>query len=651
MEIRERLATLERLNADPAFENCQLYRMLYSEELYVIAYDNLRSNKGVMTAGISAKEGTADGINMNAIRGIIESLKDSSYQPKPARRVYIPKSNGKMRPLGMPDFKEKLVQECVRIILNCIYDSRINPTFQPTSFGFRKGLGCHHALKRGYETLNYSAWIIKADVKAFFDEVNHSVLIGLLRKRIKDERFINLIWKQLRCGYTEKGQVHQGVKGTPQGGNVSPILANIYLHEFDLFIEGLKTSMDTKTIANPAHKKCGRALEIAKLKVIKLKTEAKGETYKAQIAALKVQVGSLDKTMRSLPSMKMEDPEKASIAYVRYADDWILGLKGSKAVAEEIYNQCETFFRETLHLNWNKEKSILSRSTDQDFEFLGVDMHFVNTKQVKVTKEISELGRAYKRRTVPVNHLCYRINADNIFARLKQKGYVDENNEPISYTKLINQDIITIARIYLSTMNGIGNYYRFVHNSQQLNYIHFVLFMSLCKTLAHKGKTTKRQIMKKYLKDGALIFRYGINQEKVVIVPKHGRYNRDVRAFNVKTVTDDRDPIPQGYISDTAAWLKIGICGLCGKEGYTEMHHVKHIKRQGEKYKGFDLLMQNINRKQVPLCRKCHTDVHNGVHDGISVQEAAQQFYKHLGFKKWQDREERVVNSIDKKTS
>jgi len=239
MNIRDRLETLEKLNQNPRFINKQLYRMLYSEELYVIAYDNLRRNKGAMTAGISGRRGTADGINMDTIRKLIQSLKDNSYKPKPARRVYIPKANGKSRPLGMPDFKDKLIQECVRIILNCIYDSRVNPTFRPSSFGFRKGLGCHHALKRVKETFNHSAWIIKADVKAFFDEVDHHVLVSLLQKRINDQRFIHLIWKLLRCGFKEKGQIFKPTKGTPQGGNVSPILANIYLHEFDLFSQGV----------------------------------------------------------------------------------------------------------------------------------------------------------------------------------------------------------------------------------------------------------------------------------------------------------------------------------------------------------------------------------------------------------------------------
>lgn len=641
MKIRERLETLERLNANPAFVNKQLYRLLYSEELYVIAYEHLRSNKGAMTAGISKKHGTADGLNMGEIRRIIESLKDQSYQPKPARRVYIPKANGKTRPLGMPDFKDKLVQECINIILTCIYDSKTQPTFLPTSLGFRKDLGCHHALKKAHDEMKGIAWVIKADVKAFFDEVDHHTLMTLLKRRIADQRFINLIWKLLRCGYMEDGQLYKPKKGTPQGGNVSPILTNIYLHEFDLFIEELKISLGTQTRTSPRYSYLTTKLDRAK-KAVK-ETPINDILYKDRVAM----VSEFSNEIRRTPSTTLEDPNKAVFNYIRYADDWILGLKCSKATAQEIYNRCKTFFKTKLHLNWNEEKSILARSTDQDFEFLGVNLHFANRKQVRVIKMKSPKGRTYKKRTIGVNHLHFLINAENIFARLRKKGFVNRDNKPISCKKLINQDIIEIVKYFKSTMRGIENYYRFVSNIQQLNHIHYVLFMSLCKTLAHKGKTTKRQIMKKY-GGRILTFRYGKDQKKELTVTMSGGLTTDLRAFNIKEIRNDRDPVRDWYVSQTSRWLNTRICGLCGDKGYTEMHHVKHIKRRGRKYQGFDRVMRAINRKQVPLCLGCHSDVHNGKHDGINVREAANQFYKNLGFNKWEDREIGLTKSTKK---
>ena len=643
MNIKARLKTLEKLNTNPKFVNKQLYRLLYSEELYVKAYDNLRGNRGAMTAGISGRHGTADGLNMDIIRKIIKSLKDKSYQPKPARRVYIPKANGKLRPLGMPDFKDKLVQECVKIILTCIYDSDANPTFLSSSFGFRKGLGCHHALETGYDKFKGCAWIIKADVKAFFDEVDHHVLVNLLERRIADQRFIHLIWKLLRCGYIENGQLHKPQKGTPQGGNVSPILANIYLHEFDLFIEKLKSEVGTTIIADPSYIKAQRKLETAKRRV-RNSTRFDDPLYADKVTA----VNQLDKELRLVPSKTLEDPNKAIFAYIRYADDWVLGLKCSKATAKGIYHRCESFFKSTLLLDWNKDKSILSRSTDRDFEFLGVDMHFVNKRQIRIIGMKSTLGRRYKIRSIPVNTMYYLLNADNIFARLRKKGFVDRNNNPISFKKALNQDIIQIVKIFRSTMLGIANYYRFVHNSQRLNHIHHVLFMSLCKTLAHKGKTRKRQIIKKYGRGRVLVFRYGANREKEITIPKYGGYTRDIKAFQLREAIDDKDPIPKKFASETATWLRTGICGLCARKGFTEMHHVKHIRKQGHTYKGFDRVMRAINRKQIPLCLSCHQKVHQGQYDGINVKDAAKQFYNNLGFTKWADREKGVAQSTGK---
>lgn len=642
MNIKERLKTLEKLNANPKFVNKQLYRLLYSEELYVIAYDHLRGNSGAMTAGISAQHGTADGLNMDSIRKIINSLKDKSYQPNPARRKYIPKSNGKKRPLGMPDFKDKLVQECVKIILTSIYDSRIKPTFLPTSFGFRKGLGCHHALKKGYKESKGFAWIIKADVKAFFDEVDHQVLINLLKQRIDDQKFIHLIWKLIRCGYMENGQLFKSKKGTPQGGNASPILANIYLHEFDLFIESLKKEYGTTTIMTPKYVSLSSKLAQAK-RAVRESTRFDDRFYKDKVA----KVNELDKASRSLPSRILKNPNKAIFSYIRYADDWILRLKCSKAVAQEIYNRCESFFKTRLLLEWNKEKSILSRSTEKDVEFLGVELHFINKRAVKVLKMKTKSGRMYKQRTIQLNTMYYRINPAILFARLREKGFVDKDNKPISYRKIINQDIIEIVKLYQSTMRGIRNYYSFVHNVHQLNYIHYVLFVSLCKTLAHKAKTRKRQIMLKY-GGSTLNFRYGKNQSKVITISSYGGYTRDLTAFNVKTVTEDRNPIPDWFVTRTSRWLNSGICGLCGEKGYTEMHHVKHIKKRGHKYLGFDKVLRAINRKQVPLCSNCHTKVHNGQYDGINVEKAAKQFYKNLGFDNWADREKGLTKTTIK---
>jgi len=199
----------------------RLYRYVCNPDLYIKAYANIYSNKGSSTRGTD--EATADDFNKTRISELIDSLKDESYKAKPARRTYIPKKNGKLRPLGIPSFDDRLVQEVVRMILEAIYE----PTFSPKSHGFRPHRSCHTALEEVKETFRGVRWFIEGDIKGCFDNIDHHVLIGILRKKITDERFIRLIWKFLKAGYLEDFKYHKTYSGTPQGGIVSPLLANI----------------------------------------------------------------------------------------------------------------------------------------------------------------------------------------------------------------------------------------------------------------------------------------------------------------------------------------------------------------------------------------------------------------------------------------
>lgn len=208
----------------------RLYRLLYNEEMYLIAYQNIYANNGSMTKGTDNQ--TVDGMSIKRIHKIISSLKDESYQPKPTRRTYIPKKNGKMRPLGIPSFEDKLLQEIIRMILEAIYEGY----FEYTSHGFRPNRSCHTALDEIQKTFTGVKWFIEGDIKGFFDNINHNTLIGTLRERITDERFLRLIRKFLNAGYIEDWTFHKTYSGTPQGGIISPILANIYLDKFDKYV-------------------------------------------------------------------------------------------------------------------------------------------------------------------------------------------------------------------------------------------------------------------------------------------------------------------------------------------------------------------------------------------------------------------------------
>lgn len=154
------LIGLMKHSSNQSYKYERLYRLLYNEEMYLTAYQNIYSNDGSMTKGTDNK--TVDGMSMERIQKIILSLKDESYQPQPARRTYIPKKNGKMRPLGIPSFDDKLLQEVIKMILEAIYEGY----FEHTSHGFRPNRSCHTALTKIQKTFTGVKWFIEGDINA-----------------------------------------------------------------------------------------------------------------------------------------------------------------------------------------------------------------------------------------------------------------------------------------------------------------------------------------------------------------------------------------------------------------------------------------------------------------------------------------------------
>jgi len=208
----------------------RLYRYLLREDLYYQAYKKLYANNGATTKGIN--NDTADGFCEEKIQKIITSLKNGTYQPKPARRTYRKKPNSKQRPLGIPTFTDKLIQEVLHMILEAVYE----PLFLNCSHGFRPNRSCHTALKSIKREFNGARWFLEGDIQGCFDNINHHTLIELISKKIKDARIIQLVYKFLKAGYLEDWQYHKTYSDTPQGGIISPLLSNIYLHELDKFV-------------------------------------------------------------------------------------------------------------------------------------------------------------------------------------------------------------------------------------------------------------------------------------------------------------------------------------------------------------------------------------------------------------------------------
>ncbi len=357
-EILDRIMRNSRNNREEIFT--RLYRYMLRPDLYYLAYNKLYRNKGAATKGVD--DGTADGFSEEKINRIIQSLADETYMPKPVRREYIPKkrSSTKKRPLGLPSFTDKLIQEVLRMILEAIYE----PTFSDFSHGFRPHRDCHTALKSLKKEFTGVSWFIEGDIKGCFDNIDHHVLVGVISSKIKDARLIKLIWKFLKAGYMEDWKYHSTYSGCPQGGIISPLLSNIYLNELDKFADKI-----AKEFYKPRDRV--RTPEYAKIQCKKDYAQKllKTATGQKKVELLK-RVKFLKSELRKVPCSSKTDKV---MKYIRYADDFIIGVKGDKADCEHIKRQFSDFISEHLKMELSEEKTLITHS-NQYARFLGYDV-------------------------------------------------------------------------------------------------------------------------------------------------------------------------------------------------------------------------------------------------------------------------------------
>lgn len=559
-----------------------------------------------MTAGSDGK--TIDGMSMKRTEALIQKLKDFSYQPKPARRTYIPKANGKTRPLGIPSFDDKLVQEVVRIILESIYES----TFCATSHGFRPKRSCHTALQ--YIKRNYTGvkWFVEGDIKGCFDHVDHHVLVQILRRRIADEHFIGLIWKFLKAGYMENWVYYNTYSGTPQGSLISPILANIYLNELDVFMAEYAKSFNrgTKRKINPAYKK---PLDVRRGKQEWLKrNEAKiSEEKRREVMA---QIQELNGRLRSIPYSAPMDTEYRRVVYVRYADDFLIGVIGSKEDARQVKSDVGAFIKEHLHLEMSPEKTLITHGSDFA-HFLGY-LITVSREQNSTRAKTGFTRRTYVGKVklyVPKEKWLNRLLSYGALKISYDKTHGNKEVwEPVRRPGLIRLDDIEILNQYNAEVRGMYNYYRLANNATVLNSFLYVMKFSMYKTFAGKYRTSMRKIIRKYCHNGDFTVSYPTkNGTKSVVF-----YNQGMRHNDKVVVTENPDII--GRANENRRYTRLTdrlqghICEFCGAETEDiEIHHVRRLKDLSGKAE-WERQMIARKRKTMALCHSCHVKLHNG---------------------------------------
>jgi len=443
----------------------RVYRLLFNPELYLEAYGKSYRNAGAMTQGTTDE--TVDDMSMDKIERIIQSLKKESYQWSPVRRIYIEKKHSmKQRPLGMPTWSDKVLQEVIRLILSAYYE----PQFSDHSHGFRPERGCHTALREIYHGWPGTTWYIEGDISGCFDALDHEILLTTLKEKIHDGRFLQLIKELLEAGYMENWKWNETLSGSPQGGIISPLLANIYLDKLDKFVEEqlipVYTTREDRTPNAEYNKLNCRAYYLYKKGRIKEVQEVKRQAQR-------------------MPSRDPYDPNYRRLRYVRYADDFLLGFIGPKEEAEEIKQRLGRFLQEELKLELSKTKTLLTHARTEAARFLGYE---VSTVQKDTYRDKNN------RRTIN-GRVELRLPQEVI--REKCQRYL-KDGKAIQRTELVQDSDFTIMALYQSEYRGLVEYYRLAHNLHSLNKLKWIMEQSLVKTLAHKLKISVKAVYDKY---------------------------------------------------------------------------------------------------------------------------------------------------------
>ncbi len=587
------LKSLEEKAKQEGYVFERLYRNLYNPEFYLLAYQNIAKSQGSMTEGTDGM--TLDDMTVGRIERIIASLKDHSYQPHPARREYIPKKSNpsKTRPLGIPSTDDKLVQEVVRMLLEAIYE----PTFSTYSHGFRPKRSCHTALSEIKTTFSGVQWVIEGDIKACFDCFDHHVLIDILRRRIKDEHFIALMWKMLKAGYMEQWTYHHTYSGTPQGSGVSPILANIYLSELDRYLEEYQEQFKEGARKRKASKEYERARRKYRAQKALIDQPHTKETVQAFKAAQQNLLGTL--------YYPQPDKSYRSLHFNRYADDFVVGIIGSREDAERVKGDIRDFLANTLKLTLSDEKTKITHSSEL-IDYLGYQFTVRRNRDAKRDKD-GVLRRMWYGKValyVPHDKWVQKLKEYQAFKIVKGNDG-KERWKPLHRGKLMHKDVIAIISQFNAEIRGLYNFYRMAENVSVLNNFAFIMKGSLLKTLAAKGSTSCNKIRKKYEQDGVISIPYMTKSG-----PKRCEFYHDGFTKDSTLPSLTADTLPQ-YVkydkpNSLAKRLKAGICELCGVETKEiHMHHVRRLKDLSGKDE-LELKMMQMRRKSIALCPECY---------------------------------------------
>jgi group II intron reverse transcriptase/maturase len=563
----------------------ELYRQMYNIRLYLLAYGRIYSNQGAMTPG--ATQETADGMSMEKIGAIIEAMRHERYRFSPAQRKYIPKKNGKLRPLGLPTWSDKLVGEVVRLLLEAYYE----PQFSGRSHGFRPGRGCHTALREIAETWTGTTWFIEGDISDCFSSLDHDVMVKILAEKIRDNRFLRLIRNMLQAGYLEDWRWNATLSGCPQGGVVSPVLSNVYLHKLDEYVETVLIPLHTQGVRrrdNPEYDRAFKAL-----------SRARRRGDRAQARELRQQ-------LRRLTRRDPRDPGYRRLRYSRYADDHLLGFTGPKAEAEAIKDQLAAFLREELKLELSPDKTLITHARTRAARYLGYEIITQHADSQIIGGRRSVNGKIGLR--VPLDAITAKA------APYRRRG------KPWQRTAMQNLDDYDIVKTYAAEYRGIVQYYLLAADVARLYQLCWNAETSMLKTLAAKHQSSVAKMAARY--KAKIETPQGLRTCFEARILRDGkpplvaRFGGIPLVRNKDAVLTDRVPgrVPcprKELIRRLLAWR----CELCGETGRVLVHQVRKLASLGKPGPGqpaWAALMAKKRRKTLVVCHPCHDAIHHG---------------------------------------
>jgi len=564
----------------------RVHHLLYNRNLYLRAYAKLYPNTGAMTRGSTTE--TVDGMSIAKIDRLIADIRARRFRWTPVRRVYIPKKGGKQRPLGVPSWRDKLLQEVMRSILETFYE----PQFSDHSHGFRPGRGCHTALHTIQRTWTGTRWFIEGDIAHYFDTINHDILMAIVGEKVQDPRFLRLIRELLAAGYLEDWKYQRTLSGTPQGAVLSPLLANLYLDCFDRYVT--QTLIPTWTQGklrrkNPAYVRIAQRIH-----------HGKRRGKKAEVKAWR-------KQLRHLPALDPNDPTYRRLRYIRYADDWLLGFAGTKAEAEALKRTITDWLRDNLNLALSDEKTLITHATTGAAHFLGYEI--VNQQ----ANDKIGFGKRTLNGSIGLR-IPYAVTAAKsalYMRRGKTKHRVD----------LLEESDFSIVARYQQEYRGIVQYYLLATNVSALRKLHWCMRDSLIKTLARKHQSRMSAIRAKYktttqTPDGKRLTCLQVRVEREGRPPLIAQFGGISLTRQSQAILTDTPYVYKNTRTELLRRLQADVCELCGSHQNVEVHHIRKLAdvkdKGGRERPPWVKRMAVLRRKTLVVCQDCHHNIHAG---------------------------------------